>query len=97
MDIGICPVLIMNPNKGRLKVFISRIPLTLLTINLSKKDDWTTTKQTTRRIQLWGRNRQFIGLTSWEEEEEEEDNSFRLGPYHSAFFPQIDFPVMQFD
>jgi len=24
-----------------------------------------TTKETTRRIKSWGRNRSFIGLTSW--------------------------------
>jgi hypothetical protein len=30
-------------------------------------------KETIRRVQSWGRNRSFIGLTSWSEEEEEEE------------------------
>jgi hypothetical protein len=47
-------------------------------IDLSKEKNWTTIKHTTRRIQSWGRNRAFIGLTSWPEEEEEEEEVFCL-------------------
>jgi hypothetical protein len=35
-----------------------------------KAKTWKTIKETTRRIQSWGRNRSFIGLTLWREEEE---------------------------
>jgi len=33
-----------------------------------EKKTWTTVEDTIRRIKLWGRNRSFIGLTSWMEE-----------------------------
>jgi len=50
-----------------------------LIIDLWKKT-WTTSKETTRWMRSWSRNRLFTGLTLWpggggeaEEEEEEED------------------------
>jgi len=43
-----------------------------VTIDLSEEEeeDLNELKETTGRIQLWGRNRSFIGLTSWSEEED---------------------------
>jgi len=37
-----------------------------------------TIKETTMRIQSWGRNRLFIDLTSWAEEQEEEGWKIKL-------------------
>jgi len=48
--------------------------------NYRKRKAWTTMKETTRRIQSWGRNRSFIGLTSRPEEEEEEEAILRNLP-----------------
>jgi len=50
-------------------------------------------KKTTRRIETWGRNRSFIGLTSWPEEGEAlhltwENSSSRL-PTHIALFTTL--------
>jgi hypothetical protein len=49
-----------------------QIPITAPWLSTYRKTKtWTTVKETTGWIQLWGRNRSFIGLTSWPEEEEE--------------------------
>jgi hypothetical protein len=34
-----------------------------------KKKTWMTIKETTRRIQSWDRNRSFIGLNLWQEQD----------------------------
>jgi len=59
-----------------------------LTIDLSEDEDLKD------RIQSWSRNRSFIGLTSWPEEEEEDKSSAMLqqneilydGPTHPSSF-----------
>jgi hypothetical protein len=42
------------------------------TTDLSGTKTWTTIKETTRCLQSWSRNRQFVGLTSWSENRNED-------------------------
>jgi len=46
-----------------------RYPDQTIWLSTCRKTTWTNIKGTTAWIQSWGRNRSFIGLTSWQEKE----------------------------